>query len=988
MMKKIVISVIFSMVSLIVILANVNPTIEAKTIDAIQSNDNSSTIYTDVLTKWKNEGLIDNVGFNYVVDPLNFIFDEGAYIEENTYQTFLNLEELPNNNVTKVFDFSNSGEISFNLNVDDKALYTISFDFYSINKTIREIDYKILINDEIQYFEASNLTLKNNWISNNEFNIDRYGNDIMPTAEILSSWVHSDVVDVLRLQPEQLRFKLEEGQNKISIRKVSGEFYLGQVYVNGYEDDISYSEYLNIHKNATIIKDEIKTYEAENPFYRNDLGVRFGTDKNAKVTPFSLVENRLNVIDGATFNTSGDAITYKIEVEEAGLYNITLKVKQLKSFSKVFRTIWINNKVPFKEAREIEFNHSNKWQNVTLGNDKQKFLFYLKEGVNTLTIEVNASPLLNVYEDVSYVMDEVNSLDLDIKKLTGNDPSKDRDWDIDQYIPNLALRLKTYAETLKRAYLSLQEINETTKNSQITTNIRTASDALFYFSENPNRIPAELSKFSKGTSSVLQKLGVILPIILDQPLTMDKIYIHTTDVKVPKATANFFTNIWVGIRRFFMSFFDQYDDKPQEDEIEVWVNRSRQYVNLMQQMVDDTFTKDTGIKVKISIMANEDKLILATSSNTQPDVALGVAGWRPYDFAIRNALVDLRQMPDFYEVAERFKPGAFAQLIYQEGVYALPETQNFSLLFYRHDILNTIGIDIPDTWQDVLDILPELQRFGYNFYNRLSSTNAFKAYIDTMPFINQFEGILYTDDLLSANLTHPNTIEAINFMAELYTIYSLPLEVGSFYNEFRYGTLPIGIGDFGMYVQLLNAAPEIAGLWSVAPLPGVRNDEGVVDRTYDGSSTSGIIFKNSEKQDEAWQFLKWWTSNDVQLNYAENLMTSMGPEYMWNTSNVDAFSLMSWDPVHIDIILEQWEWIFDTPKTPASYMMEREISNIWNKVVYDGVNTRIAISDSEIIIDKEITKKMIEFGFINNQNEILKPYLFPTKDNIESWVRE
>jgi hypothetical protein len=189
MMKKIVISVIFSMVSLIVILANVNPTIEAKTIDAIQSNDNSSTIYTDVLTKWKNEGLIDNVGFNYVVDPLNFIFDEGAYIEENTYQTFLNLEELPNNNVTKVFDFSNSGEISFNLNVDDKALYTISFDFYSINKTIREIDYQILINDEIQYFEASNLTLKNNWISNNEFNIDRYGNDIMPTAEILSSWV-------------------------------------------------------------------------------------------------------------------------------------------------------------------------------------------------------------------------------------------------------------------------------------------------------------------------------------------------------------------------------------------------------------------------------------------------------------------------------------------------------------------------------------------------------------------------------------------------------------------------------------------------------------------------------------------------------------------------------------------------------------------------------------------------------------------------------
>src|SRR5690554_733500 len=315
MMKKIVISVIFSMVSLIVILANVNPTIEAKTIDAIQSNDNSSTIYTDVLTKWKNEGLIDNVGFNYVVDPLNFIFDEGAYIEENTYQTFLNLEELPNNNVTKVFDFSNSGEISFNLNVDDKALYTISFDFYSINKTIRDIDYQILINDEIQYFEASNLTLKNYWISNNDFNLDRYGNDIMPTAEILQTWSHSEVVDVLRLQPEQLRFKLEEGINKITIKKISGEFYLGQVYILGYEDKLTYNEYLNSHKNKPIINNVIETYEAEDPYYRNDLGVRFGTDKNAKVTPFSLVENRLNVIDGGTFNTSGDSITYKVNVD-------------------------------------------------------------------------------------------------------------------------------------------------------------------------------------------------------------------------------------------------------------------------------------------------------------------------------------------------------------------------------------------------------------------------------------------------------------------------------------------------------------------------------------------------------------------------------------------------------------------------------------------------------------------------------------------------
>ena len=59
----------------------------------------------------------------------------------------------------------------------------------------------------------------------------------------------------------------------------------------------------------------------------------------------------------------------------------------------------------------------------------------------------------------------------------------------------------------------------------------------------------------------------------------------------------------------------------------------------MQQMVDDGFTKETGIKVKISIMPSEDKLILATSSSTQPDLALGVAGWRPYDFGLLEMLL-------------------------------------------------------------------------------------------------------------------------------------------------------------------------------------------------------------------------------------------------------------------------------------------------------------------------------------------------------------
>ncbi|WP_162140136.1 extracellular solute-binding protein [Haploplasma axanthum] len=989
-MKKILAIVMMTLISLTIVSCKKS---EPRTVDRetnVKNVNSSDSDYTSTLNKWREEKLRDDFDYSEVISPLNFNYTTGELLSDNKkYDEFITKYDLDKDNTSHIFDFSNADEITININVEEEGLYTLALDYFSVNKTIRDMEIAVYVNDSVQYFEAGQLALKSNWVASNTFNVDRYGNDIMPNAKIEEMWVHTEIRDTQRVQKEALKFHLLSGDNTIKVKRLRGEFYLGQIYVYGKKQLLTYDEYLNKYQGQQTITEFLQVIEAENPLYKNDLSVRYGTDRATTVTPFALMENKLNMVDGAAYDTSGHSLTYNVDVLEAGFYYITVKAKQGKSNTRVFRTLYVNGFVPFEEAKEIPFDYSSKWKNVTLESSEGKELkVYLNKGINEITLEVNSSPLLEIYETIDYVMKNVNELGLDIKKLTGNNVDPNRDWEIEKNIPNIKEDLERYANLLYVAYEDFVNINKTKKTSEITVNLLRAAETLDYFAANPNRIPKEINRLSVGNNSVLQKLGLILPIILEQPLSMDKIFVHGEDSKLPGPGGNFFNNIWVGIRRFFLSFFDKkYNDKAEDDELEVWVNRSRQYVNLMQQMVDDTFTKDTGIKVKISIMPNEDKLILATSSDTQPDVALGVAGWRPYDFAVRNALVDLREMPGFFDVAERFKEGAFAQLIYQDGVYGLPETQNFSLLFYRKDILDNIGVEIPNTWQDVIDLLPEIQRYGLNFYNLLSTSSAFKAYLTTMPFINQFGGRLYSDDILKSNLTDSNTIKAIDFMTELYTIYSLPLEVGSFYNQFRYGNLPLGIGDFGMYVQLLHAAPEIAGLWDIAPMPGVLREDGTVDRTYDGSATSGMIFKNSDKVDEGWKFLDWWTSKDVQLNYAENLITSLGSEYMWNTSNVLAFEEMTWDDNHKEAFLDQWEWIFDTPKTPASYMMERELSNIWNKIVYDGENTRIAISDSAILIDKEITKKMIEFKFINNRGEVLKNFRFPTKETIHEWVR-
>lgn len=879
------------------------------------------------------------------------------------------------------------GYVSYTFDNDQDVLVEMSLDYLPLDAGIRDLELALFLNDAFPFQEAQQLTLNKSWITSHTFAEDRYRNQIMPKATLAPTWQTQSLRDAQRLQPQPFLFFIPAGTNTLTLFQQSGQFLLGHVRLASPRVIPTYATYRQFHQADTMSGNTVLTYQAEHLGARNSLLTRFTTNRDPRVMPFALIEGKLNVIDGATYQTSGQRLDYTIEVPASGWYDVSFKVLQNRIQTMSYRRLTINGLVPFEEANRLAFPFARQWSYRPLADqDGNVFQLYLSAGTHTLGLEVNASQARFAYETIRTLMADLNALTLAIKKITGNTIDPNREWNLIAFLPSITTDLDQALAKLDEVNATWTALNQASQQSDIIASLNIARRLLVTLRQDINRIPRRLNTLAGASGSVLYRLGIILPLLIQSPLTIDAFYVHGRDATLPPVRAGFFLNVWIGIQRFFASFFsDQFKESTNPNELVVWVSRSRQYVNLLQQMVDATFTPASGIPVRVNINPNEDKLILASSANRQPDVAMGIAGWRPYDFAIRNNVYDLTSFPDFRTISDRFYPGSFMQLIYQDGVYGLPETQNFYLLFYRTDIMDRLNLSVPDTWQDVIGMLPELQRFGMNFYSMLSSTNAFKAFVLTMPFINQFGGKIIADDALSAAYDDPHTINALTFMTDLYTTYSLPLEVGSFYNEFRYGRLPIGIGDFGMYISLLHAAPEIAGLWNVAPLPG-HLQHGQVNRAFDGSSTSAMIFKNSTKTDQAWSFLKWWTEASTQLDYAENLISAYGPEYLWNTSNRDAFAQMSWDKNHQNVMLEQWAWIQDTAKTPAAYMLERELSNIWNKVVYNGVNLRTAIEDSLIISNKEIRRKMLEFGFIDRQGNVLRPYQLPTLETLHLWV--
>lgn len=925
--------------------------------------------YTYVLNRWYREGIGDSTSFEATIPPTQF-----------------NIQNWDGR-------LSKDAKISFDVEVEEGGLYEIGFDYRPLDDSIVPIEIAIEIDGEFQHYESRRIVLPVNWqYGESKFEIDRYGNEILPKQHKIDKWYYKVARDASNIQERPLKFYLKEGTNTITITGIGAQFMLGNVYINSPKELINYGEYIsNMEDDTSSGESILLEYEAEGFSYVNSPSIKPSSLRDVSASPYDYTCERINVVDGKAWKDGGGIITWEIDVERAGYYNLAFKVRQdEKPNSPVFRNLYIDGEIPFEEVKHYPFEFSENWTNIQISaKDKVSYKFYLDEGVHTISLEVDASPMRPVIEEATRVMNEINDLSLEIKKLTGNRYDKYRDWTITDYIPDIGKRLTTWQEDLSVQYDYLKEFEDKDRDSEGATLIKLAIDQLGRLKAEPDKLPNRLNMLSEGSSSVAQYLGDLIPKMLSQPLTIDKLYIYTDGATLPSPSVDGFVKFVDSIDRFVASFKEKAYSvwgHRSEDEIHVWVNRSRFYVELLQKMADETFTEETGIEVKLSIMPDENKLILANAAGNQPDVALGISNWLPYELAARGAAADLRQFEDFGEVIAPFSPGALIPMIIEDGVYGLPETQDFWVLFYRRDILETLDIPVPDTWEDVLKILPELQRYGMNFHVPIAGSGAFKPFMATAPFIYQYGGRMYRDDGMTTAIDEEAALSGIEFMTDIFTMYSMPMQSPNFYNHFRYGTLPIGISNLTTYIQLLNAAPEIRGWWDITLYPGVIDQSGQVVRWAPGSAQSCMIFEGSKKKDAAWEFLRWWLSTPVQLEYANELQITYGEEYLWNTANREAFELLPWEEDHKQIILKQWEWLREVPKTPGSYMLEREISNIWNKVVFEGENPRSAIDDSVVDINREIARKMEEFGYMKN-GKVVKPYKIPSIEMIESWVR-
>lgn len=100
--------------------------------------------------------------------------------------------------------------------------------------------------------------------------------------------------------------------------------------------------------------------------------------------------------------------------------------------------------------------------------------------------------------------------------------------------------------------------------------------------------------------------------------------------------------------------------------LDVWIARGKDWGTLTKQLADEDFTPQTGIGINLHVVpsgqlnsGSANALLLAVSSGLAPDIAMATPGESIAEFAIRNAVVDLRQFDDFEEVRKDYNEKLF-----------------------------------------------------------------------------------------------------------------------------------------------------------------------------------------------------------------------------------------------------------------------------------------------------------------------------------------
>ena len=860
--------------------------------------------------------------------------------------------------------------VTWKVQVEKAGMYHVMLDYLTVESRSVDMERALYINGELPFDGAGDLTFSRLWTDAGEVRKDNQGNDVRPTQKEIYDWQQVLCQDSMGYAAEPYRFYFHEGENTLSLSAINEPMLLRGIQLIPVKNTPDYAAYAASQPEAAMT-DSAKAWQAvlqgEDAEVRSSPSLYARYDRSSPDTqPGSVTNTVFNYIGGDPWNKAGQWIEWNFEAPEDGYYTITIKARQAYQRGAVSsRSLLIDGEIPFEEVRTIAFDYDTAWNMNTLSDESgTPYRFYLSKGSHTIRLQATLGqmgPILNRLEDSIY---RLNLIYRKLLVLTGVNPDQFRDYNIAGIYPEV---LEAMDLESKRLYKMVDDVVAITgQKSDRAAVAQTLAVQLESFVNHNERITKQFVNFKDNITS----LGTAMQNMSETKLDVDMIIVSGENAGVPKVRDGFFAKAVHEIRSCIASYFVDYNslgDKYEEGEeelIEVWIVTGRDQSTVLKTMVDDTFTPKTGVRVNVKLVV-ADTLLTAVVAGNGPDVVLSLGTWFPVNYAMRNAAEDLTQFEDFDEVVKPFYDSALTAMRYQGGVYGLPETQEFPVLFYREDILSDLGLTPPDTWAELIGMLPTIQGSNLSVgipYPEIATVDM--SILNSL--IYQNGGSIYDAEGKKTLIDNESGVTAFKLYTSLYNDYGLPT-VFDFVSRFRSGEMPIGLFPYSTYNTLVVSAPEIRNLWNFTLFPGtevLRSGRTEIDRSVHSQGLCCMMIATDDEKvkNNAWEFMKWWVSADTQVRFGREIESILGSSARYSTANTEALRQLAWSAPQLRVLEEQMASTVGFPEIAGGYSTTRHMTNAIRRVINTKEDARETLLTYARTINDEIRIKRNEFG--------------------------
>ena len=885
----------------------------------------------------------------YVVDAADYVrfaAGDGTDAKPVSYEDY---EGMQGTSVR----LEDEGLIEYEVDIKTGGFYELSLDYYPVSGNSADIQRAFFIDGELPYAQLALVEFQRVWkntventlvneegILVKEWTKDNQGNDLKPSMTEAPEWMlDSYLYDADGYITNRLQVYLAAGKHTVTIVSRREPMLLRRLTLSNADRVATYAE-KKAQWDAAGAKDtqnQTIRIEAENAVKASSQMLYPTQDQSSPgVYPASAKALLNNTIGGNSWRLINQWIEWEFDVAESGYYNI-------------------DGTVPFEELNDYGFKYEQTWRMDTLKDENgEAYKIYLEAGHHTLRMQTVLGEFSTIISKVQDCVTRLNATYRKIIRITGVSPDAYRDYQIEASLPEVKDELKGVMDELNQVVKELRAV--TGRSSDKETALITMSDQLEELVKDPERFVKVISSYKVN----VRALGTWVTSALEQPLQLDTIYITAPGTTVKAKNNGFWSRIFYEFTRLYYSFvidYNQIGNVTQGDtrSITLWVGSGRDQANVIKSLVDKTFTNQTGISVNVMIV-DMGTLLQATLAGQGPDVAIQVGNDLPMNYGLRNAVADLSQFDDLSEVVSRFNKSAMEAFQFDGATYGLPETQTFPMMFYRKDILKELGLEVPKTWDEVKVVMTVLSKNQMEI-GMLPGENIFAM------ILYQNGGSYYNEDASRSALDSDAAINAFKEYCEFYTDYKLD-QATVVDERFRLGECPIIISDYTLYNNLQVSAPDIKGLWGMAPVPGVLREDGTIDNTVGSTGAACIMMEDNADTAASWEFLKWWTSAQTQIDYGREMESLMGSAARIATANLEAFEALPWPNTEREALMEQFSQVRGIPQVPGGYFSWRNVNNAFYRVttLTNSVSPREELMDKVLLINSEIDYKRKEFG--------------------------